>query len=69
MAVALRPEKISVAELEMRMRRLPIPVIPRTANDTVLIDVRTVDKSQFRKITDQFIEYAVMEEDSKVEGR
>ena len=69
MAVAMRPEKISVAELEMRMRHLPIPVIPRTANDTVLIDVRTVDKSQFRKITDQFVEYAVMEEDSKVEGR
>ena len=51
------------------MRHLPIPVIPRTANDTVLIDVRTVDKSQFRKITDQFVEYAVMEEDGKVEGR
>lgn len=69
MAVALKPEKISVAELEMRMRHLPIPIIPRTSNDTVLIDVRTVDRSQFRKITDQFVEYGIMEEDSKVEVR
>ena len=69
MAVALKPEKISVAELEMRMRHLPVPIIPRTANDTVLIDVRTVDRSQFRKITDQLVEYGIMEEDSKVEVR
>ena len=35
MAVTIRPEKISVAELEERMRHLPVPIIPRVANDTI----------------------------------
>ena len=38
------PEKISVPELEERMRHLPVPIIPRTVNDTILLDVRTLDK-------------------------
>ena len=40
-AVAIHPEKISVPELEERMRHLPVPIIPRTVNDTILLDVRT----------------------------
>ena len=41
-AVAIHPEKISVPELEERMRRLDVPIIPRTVNDTILLDMRTV---------------------------
>ena len=53
MAVAIRPEKISVPEFEERLRHLPIPVIPRVANDTVLMDVRTLDKKTMTILVDQ----------------
>lgn len=52
-AVAIRPDNISVAELEERMRFLPVPIIPRVANDMVLMDVRTIDKKTFKLIADQ----------------
>lgn len=53
MAVTIRPEKISVAELEERMRRLPVPIIPRTANDAIILDVRTMERKSFKLVTDQ----------------
>ena len=52
-AVAVRPDNISVTELEERMRFLPVPIIPRVANDMVLMDVRTIDKKTFKLIADQ----------------
>ena len=52
-AVAIRPDNISVAELEERMRFLPVPIIPRVANDMVLMDVRTIDRKTFKLIADQ----------------
>lgn len=61
MAVAIRPEKISVAELEERMRQLPVPIIARTANDTIYLDVRTLDKGAFKQIVSQFDELKVLE--------
>lgn len=61
MAVAIHPDHISVAELEERMRHLPVPIIPRVANDTVLLDVRTLDKKAFKTITDQFKELNVLD--------
>ncbi len=61
MAVTIRPEKISVAELEERMRRLPVPVIPRTANDTVILDARTMKKSDIKLVADQLKESEVLE--------
>ncbi len=36
------PESVTVPELEERMRRLPVPIIPRVVNDTILMDMRTV---------------------------
>ena len=53
MAVTIRPEKISVPEFEERLRHLPVPVIPRVANDTVLMDVRTLDKKAMTVLVDQ----------------
>jgi len=53
MAVAIHPEKITVTELEERMRHLPVPIIPRTDNDTVLLDVRTIEERSFTAIEEQ----------------
>ena len=53
MAVTIRPEKISVPEFEERLRHLPVPVIPRVVNDTVLMDVRTLDKKAMITLVDQ----------------
>lgn len=69
MAVTLRPEKITVPELEQRMRYLPIPIIPRTVNDTILLDVRTMDKKVFRVMTSQLKELDVLEEISLIAER
>lgn len=46
-AVTIKPTKISTAELEERMRFLPIPIIPRTLNDQILLDVRTIGVQNF----------------------
>ena len=61
MAVTIRPEKISVPEFEERLRHLPIPVIPRVANDTVLMDVRTLDKKTMTVLVDQLKSLEVLE--------
>ena len=41
-AVTIKPNKISTAELETRMRFLDVPIIPRVVNDKILLDVRTI---------------------------
>lgn len=61
MAVMIRPEKISVAELEERMRHLPVPIIPRTSNDRVILDARTLQKKDIKLIADQLKELKVLE--------
>ena len=61
MAVTIRPEKISVPEFEERLRHLPVPVIPRVANDTVLMDVRTLDKKTMTILVDQLKNLEVLE--------
>ena len=66
MAVAIHPEKISVPELETRMRRLPVPIIPRTVNDTILLDVRTLQRKDFHLIADQLKDLDVLEETSLI---
>ena len=61
MAVMIRPEKISVTELEERMRCLPVPIIPRTANDTIILDARTIKQRDIKLVADQLKEYEVLE--------
>ena len=46
-AVTIKPRNISTAELEERMRFLPVPIIPRTLNDKILLDVRTIGVQNF----------------------
>lgn len=69
MAAVIRPEKIRVTELEERMRHLPVPIIPRTTNDTILLDVRTIEKQLFSLVAGQLKELGVLEETSLIEGR
>ena len=68
-AVAMHPEKISVPELEERLRHLPVPVIPRTVNDTILLDVRTMNRRDFKLLTDQLKELDVLEKFSLIAER
>lgn len=56
MAVTISPKNISVAELEERMRHLPVPIIPRTVNDKILLDVRTIERQLFGTIVKQLQE-------------
>lgn len=69
MAVAIHPEKISVPELTERLRHLPVPVIPRAVNDTILLDARTMNRRDFKLITDQLKELNVLEEFSLIAER
>ena len=43
---------MTVPEMEERMRHLPVPVIPRTANDTIYLDVRTIESRWFETLAD-----------------
>lgn len=69
MAVIVKPEKISVNELEERLRHLPVPVIPRTANDTVILDARTIQKLELRPLVNELVDFGVLEEKSLVKIR
>ena len=60
--VAIAPEKISVPELEERMRHLPVPIIPRTVNDTILIDMRTVSAEDADLTARELKELEVLEQ-------
>lgn len=64
MAVAIHPKRISVPELEERMRHLPVPVIPRVINDTIVLDARTLSLPEFKLIAQQLKELDVLEEKS-----
>lgn len=61
MAVTIRPENISVNELEERMRRLPVPVIPRTVNDEILLDMRTISGQEIGIVAEQFADFGILE--------
>ena len=47
MAVTIKPEN-----MEEEMRHLSMPIIPRTANDTIYLDVRTIESCYFKKIAE-----------------
>lgn len=61
MAVAIHPDGISVSEMEEQMRHLPVPIIPRTVNDTVMLDVRTIENEDFKLIAAELRELTGVE--------
>lgn len=56
MAVAIHPKYESVAALEDQMHHLTVPMIPRTVNDTIMLDVRTIETEDFKLIAAEFQE-------------
>ena len=56
MAVCIRPTEMTVPELETAMRHLEIPVIPRTFNDMIVMDVRTIDEDRMKIVTEELKE-------------
>lgn len=52
MAVTIRPENMTTAELEERMRHLEVPIIGRTMNDKIYLDARTLDRQWFQTAAD-----------------
>lgn len=61
MSVTIHPEKITTAELELRLRHMSVPMIVRTMNDKIVIDVRTVDKKWYPKIAEMLKEEKILE--------
>lgn len=68
-AIAICPHFISVNQLEKRMRSFPVPVIPRIAEDRVLLDMRTIEEDSFSGIVRQLQQFGVLEPEKKVEGK
>ena len=60
-SMAIHPEKITTAELELRLRHMSVPMIVRTMNDKIVIDVRTVDKKWYPKIAKMLKEEEILE--------
>ena len=59
-AVAIAPQEITTALLEERLRKLSTPIIGRTMNDEVLLDLRTIEESQIKTIVKVMKENQVM---------
>lgn len=66
MAVTVKPREISVPVLEERLRKMPVPLIPRTVNDTILLDVRTMDKSMYTLLAEELVELNVLNKDCMI---
>lgn len=50
-ALVIRPKRISVPELEEKMRHLPVPIIGRTIENAVWLDVRTMFEEDFGSVS------------------
>lgn len=55
-AVAIQPNGMSVAEMEEKMRHLEIPIISRTINDSICLDVRTIERKDYKMIAAELAE-------------
>ena len=66
MAVAVVPEKISTATLEVRLRNLPVPIVGRIVEDQMLFDVRTLEEESFGIIVEMFQNMGIFEDDCPV---
>ncbi len=55
-AVAVKPDEVTVAELERRIRAKDVPIIGRISKDRLLFDVRTLDEADFEYIASSIAE-------------
>lgn len=66
MAVLMNPTEITVSVLEERLRKLPVPMVGRIVNDTILLDARTIDKRLVAIVIDEMKEFGVLEKEYKL---
>lgn len=52
-AVSIKPNSMTTAEMEEAMRHIPIPIIPRTYDDKIYLDVRTMERGQFAHVVSE----------------
>lgn len=52
-AVTIKPNRMTTAELEEAMRKLEVPIIGRTANDKIILDVRTIGSAWMQILADE----------------
>lgn len=45
--IEIKPHNISINDMESKFRRLDTPIVARIANDALILDVLTVDESDF----------------------
>jgi L-seryl-tRNA(Ser) seleniumtransferase len=57
--VSIRPLEITTETMEERLRRLPVPMIPRVVNGELLLDVRTMDRNDFRRMAEEWNAYGI----------
>lgn len=62
-AVTIHPLEISTTELEERLRHFPVPVIGRTVNDRILLDMRTFETKYMTYFTKVLRELNVLEKE------
>lgn len=62
-AVIIKPLEITTPELEERLRHLPVPVIGRTINDKILLDMRTFEEQFMNYFTKIMKELNVLEKE------
>jgi len=55
-AVVIKTESLSADELERRMRGLPVPIIPRICENSVRLDMRTIDAADHQLAADEITE-------------
>lgn len=68
-AVCIRPEGISAAELQRRLRELPYPVLGRICRDRFLLDMRTVDAKDADYLAELFSDKEQFSSGSRAAGR
>lgn len=66
-ALEFAPEKIELPELERRLRHLPVPVVGRTVNDRILLDMRTLGKD-YKELATELKAFDVFEEKCLIIG-
>lgn len=52
--LSIRPVEITTEKMEERMRSLPTPVIPRVVNGEILMDLRTMNRGDFRMMLEEW---------------
>ena len=56
-AVAFKPEKMPIGALEKGLRTLPIPIIGRIEDDSLLLDMRTISDDEIPELATSLITF------------